>query len=111
MYNVYITTIMEVFEMNENKNNEFLASGSNVQGIARLSLAVPLIAGLGLIVLGIIMLSGYLSDIGLILIIIGVIVIVGGLIPFYLIKAFGELVESNKICARYLEKLTEQNDK
>ena len=97
--------------MNENKNNEFLASGSNVQGIARLSFAVPLIAGLGLIVLGLIMLLvlDYLS--GLILIIIGVIVIVGGLIPFYLIKAFGELVESNKICARYLEKLTEQNDK
>lgn len=97
--------------MSEYDKDKFLSSGSNVQGIARLSFAVPLIAGLGLIVLGLIMLLvlDYLS--GLILIIIGIIVIVGGLIPFYLIKAFGELVESNKICARCLEKLTEQNDK
>lgn len=107
---MYIIWFMEEFKMNDSKNNEFLASGSNVQGIARLSLAVPLVAGIGLIILGFIMLSGYLSDIGLILIVLGVIVIVGGLIPFYLIKAFGELVESNKICARYLEKLTEQNN-
>ena len=91
-------------------NNEFLASGSNVQGIARLCLAVPLIVGIGLIVLGIIMCVDY-DAIGLIAILGGIVVIVGGLIPFYLIKAFGELVESNKICARYLEKLTEQNNK
>ena len=90
-------------------NNDFLSSGSNVRGIARLSLAVPLIVGIGLIVLGIIMCLDY-DGIGLILILGGVFVIVGGLIPFYLIKAFGDLVESNKICARYLEQLTEQNN-
>lgn len=113
MYNVYIITIMEVLEMSENKNNEFLASGSNVQGIARLSFAVPLISGLALIFLGWYILTDYTfgSYFGWVLIILGIVIIVSGLVTFFLIKAFGDLVESNAHCEYYLKEIAKANEK
>ena len=115
-------------------NNDFLSSGSNVQGIARLSLIIPLISGIALILFGWYTFSNY-KDIEFLswaLIILGIMIIAGGLVTFFLIKAFGDLVEPaahreyylkeaektneklaeyNKKCAYYLEKMMEQNNK
>lgn len=113
-------------------NNDFLSSGSNVQGIARLSLIIPLVSGIALIFLGWYTFSNYdIEFLSWALIILGIMIIASGLVTFFLIKAFGDLVESaahceyylketgkaneklaeyNKKCAYYLEKLTEQNN-
>ena len=99
--------------MSEYDKDKFLSSGSNVQGIARLSFAVPLIAGLGLIYLGWRMLTDYDfgSYFGWVLIILGVVIIVSGLVTFFLIKAFGDLVESNAHCEYYLKEIAKANEK
>ena len=94
--------------MSEYDRDKFLSSGSNVQGIARLSFAVPLIAGLGLIYLGWNKFDSYFSWV---LIILGVVIIVSGLVTFFLIKAFGDLVESNAHCEYYLKEIARANEK
>lgn len=110
---LYITAIMEVLEMSEYDRDKFLSSGSNVQGIARLSFAVPLISGLVLLFLGWRMLTDYDfgSYFGWVLIILGVVIIVSGLVTFFLIKAFGDLVESNAHCEYYLKEIARANEK
>lgn len=94
---------------NEEINNSFLSSGSNVQGIARLNLAVPLVIGIILIIYG----AGQTDDMGAaaaLIICTGLIVIGFGLSSYFKLKAFGEMAEANKICAYYLEKISQQLD-
>lgn len=98
-------------EKNENEeiSNSFLSSGSNVQGVARLNLIVPLVIGIILIITGV----GQIENSGTIaalLICLGLIVIAVGLSSYYKLKAFGEMAETTKVCAYYLEKVSAQLD-
>lgn len=101
------------YETEENENeeisNSFLSSGSNVQGVARLNLIVPLVIGIILIITGV----GQIENSGTIaalLICLGLIVIAVGLSSYYKLKAFGEMAETTKVCAYYLEKVSAQLD-
>lgn len=94
---------------NEEISNSFLSSGSNVQGVARLNLIVPLVIGIILIITGV----GQIENSGTIaalLICLGLIVIAVGLSSYYKLKAFGEMAETTKVCAYYLEKVSAQLD-
>lgn len=94
---------------NEEISNSFLSSGSNVQGVARLNLIVPLVIGIILIITGV----GQIESSGTIaalLICLGLIVIAVGLSSYYKLKAFGEMAETTKVCAYYLEKVSAQLD-
>ena len=86
----------ETEQENEEISNAFLSSGSNVQGIARLNFIPSLVIG-GILIVAL-------------LICLGLIVIAVGLSSYYKLKAFGEMAETTKVCAYYLEKLSGQLD-
>lgn len=99
----------ETEQGDEEISNAFLSSGSNVQGIARLNFIPSLVIGGILIVLGV----GQSEESGVtaaLLICLGLIVIAVGLSSYYKLKAFGEMAETVKVCAYYLEKLSGQLD-